>query len=83
MVATWGSLQIYIFSRKRTYSVLTSFYLCGILLLADGYAKGKYLNKTSKPLGAIMKTAIAYIRVSRQTDVSSIHSVETQRSMVQ
>lgn len=30
-----------------------------------------------------MKTAIAYIRVSRQTDTSSIHSVETQRSMIQ
>ena len=30
-----------------------------------------------------MKTAIAYIRVSRKTDTSSIHSVETQRSMVQ
>lgn len=30
-----------------------------------------------------MKTAIAYIRVSRQTDKSSIHSVDTQRSMIQ
>jgi DNA invertase Pin-like site-specific DNA recombinase len=30
-----------------------------------------------------MKNAIAYIRVSRQTDVSSIHSVETQKSMIQ
>ena len=30
-----------------------------------------------------MKTAIAYIRVSRKTDTSSIHSVETQKSMIQ
>ena len=30
-----------------------------------------------------MKTAIAYLRVSRQTDVSSIHSIETQKSMIQ
>jgi len=30
-----------------------------------------------------MKTAVAYIRVSRETEVSSIHSTETQRTMIE
>lgn len=30
-----------------------------------------------------MKTAVAYIRISRETEVSSIHSTETQRSMIE
>lgn len=34
-------------------------------------------------LGSTMKTAVAYIRVSRQTDTSSIHSIDTQKSMIQ
>ena len=30
-----------------------------------------------------MKTAVAYVRVSRETEVSSIHSTETQRTMIE